>query len=409
MDPEAQMKGSPPAAGAPARPSWWPAWREAARTPRGVAALGQASIGFLLSSLGPCLVLLSRDLAVPRGRLSWVSGGFGAGLLLVGLTGERLLRLGTWRMVRISAVAVALGGLLLALAFALPLAQAGALVLGIGAAGVVLVCPVILAGPGAAAQLTFATAVSSVAGIVSPLLLSAAEASLGHGRLALLLPVPALLWLATTRRPASLPAQAAAPARPRARLAGRSRLAAARAWVTLMFAVSPEFFFVVWGAARMQDSGLGPAGAAAGAAAFPVGMALGRLLVPRLIGRLPVVAAGVALALAGALLCAAPVGPALATAALALAGLGISPLYPMLADQLMRTPGLDLGRGSALAALGSGVAVLGAPLALNALASAVTLRLGFLAAVPLLLLVLVLRRRERLARAQGAGMGSPSS
>ncbi len=373
---------------------WWREWRESARTPRGAAALGQASIGFLLSSLGPCLILLARDLAVPRGQFSWLSGGFGAGLLLVGITGERLLRLGAWPMVRISAAGVALGGLLLASAFTLPLAQAGALVLGVGAAGVVLVCPVILAGPGAAAQLTFATAVSSVAGIVSPLLLSAAEASLGHGRAALLLPVPALLWLATTRRPASLPAQAPAPRRDR--MARRSRAAAARACLTLMVAVSPEFFFVVWGAARMQDSGLGPAGAAAGAAAFPVGMALGRLVIPRLIGRFPVVPAGVTLALAGTLLCAAPVGPLPATAALALAGLGISSLYPMLADQLMRTPGVDLGRGASLAALASGVAVLGAPLFLNALASLVSLRLGFLAAVPLLLLVLVLRRRERL-------------
>jgi hypothetical protein len=403
------MSRALPSHGASPRPTWWREWREAARTPRGVAALGQASIGFLLSSLGPCLILLARDLGVPRGRLSWLSGGFGVGLLLVGLTGERLLRFGTWSMVRASGGAIALGGLLLAFTATLPVAQAGALLLGVGAAGVVLVCPVILAGPGAAAQLTFATAVSSVAGIVSPLLLSAAEASLGHGRAALLLPVPALLWLATTRSPASLPAQAPAPARPRARLARRSRAAAARAALTLVVAVSPEFFFVVWGAARMQDSGLGPAGAAAGAAAFPVGMALGRLVVPRLIGRLPVVPAGVALALAGALLCAAPVGPAPATAALALAGLGISPLYPMLADQLMRTPGIDLGRGAALAALSSGVAVLGAPLFLNALASWVPLRLGFLAAVPLLLLVLALRRRERPARAQGAGMASPSS
>ena len=147
--------------------------------------------------------------------------------------------------------------------------------------------------------------------------------------------------------------------------------------------------------------------ASASAAAFPVGMAAGRLLVPRLIGRFPVIASGVALGLLGALLAAAPGGPVLTTAALALAGLGISPLNPMLVDQLVRTPGLDLGRAAALCSFASGAAVLGAPLVLNALASVVSLRLGFLAAVPLLLGVLLLRRREGVSKDPGAGMASP--
>jgi hypothetical protein len=361
-----------------------------------------------LASLGPCLILLAHDLAVPRGRLSWLSGGFGAGLLLAGISGERLLRLGVWPLLRFSAGAIAAGGGLLSIAFSIPLTQAGALLLGVGGAGVMLVCPVLLAGPRAAADLTFANAMNATAGIASPLLLGAAEASFGHGRAALLLAVPGLLWLAASRCPSPRPVPPTAPEPARTRPRVRVRLAAARASLALVGAISPEFFFVIWGAARLQDSGLGAVAASASAAAFPVGLAAGRLAVPRLIGRIPVIATGATLALAGALLAAAPGGPVLTTAALALAGLGISPLNPMLVDQLVRTPGLDLGRAAALGSLASGAAVLGAPLLLNALASRVSLRLGFLAAVPLLLLVMVLRRREQPAPAQGAGMASPS-
>jgi hypothetical protein len=362
-----------------------------------------------MASLGPCLILLAHDLAVPRGRLSWLSGGFGAGLLLAGVGGERLLRFGAWPLLRFSAGAIASGGALLSVAFSIPLTQAGALLLGVGGAGVMLVCPVLLAGPRAAADLTFANAMNATAGIAAPLLLGAAQASFGHGRAALLLPVPGLLWLAAARRPSPRPVPATVPEPPRARPQVGTRLAAARASLALVGAISPEFFFVMWGAARLQGSGLGAVAASASAAAFPVGLAAGRLVVPRLLGRIPVVATGVTLALAGVLLAAAPGGPVLTTTALALAGLGISPLNPLLVDQLIRTSGLDLGRAAALGSIASGAAVLGAPLLLNALASVVSLRLGFLAAVPLLMLVLVLRRRERPAPAQGSGMASPPS
>src|SRR5919204_6044053 len=57
-------------------------------------------LGFLLGGLGGCLVLLSRDLGVPRGELSWLSAGFGVALLLAGLVGPRALRLGAGWVLR---------------------------------------------------------------------------------------------------------------------------------------------------------------------------------------------------------------------------------------------------------------------------------------------------------------------
>jgi hypothetical protein len=403
MDREPSVNHRAPPVAPSAPPTGLRARLAVVRGPAAAMALGQACIGFLVTSLGPCLILLARDLAVPRERLSWLSGGFGAGLLLAGLTGEVLLRRGAWSVLRFAAAAMAAGALLMAFADGIPAVQAGALLLGLGGAFTNLCGPVLLAGPDAAAQLTFAVGVSSASGIVAPLLLSSVEASTGHGRVALLLALPALAWLVAGRRRAPPGRGPAAP--PRARLPARSVAAALRAWLAMVAAISPEFFFVVWGASRMLDSGLSPAAAAGAAAAFPAGMAVGRLLVPRLIGRVPLVAGGAVLALAATLLCAAPVGPPLAAAALGLAGLGIAPLYPMLIDQLIRVPGLDLRRGAALGSLASGVSVMGAPILLNALASLVALRLGFLAAVPLLVAVLLLHRRERPDGAGAPGGG----
>ncbi len=376
----------------PAGPGWA---RPAPPSADLMLGMGQGSLGFLLASLGSCLILLARDLGVPRRELAWLSSGFGAALLLLGFTGERLLRVGARRTLRLSSFGLAVGAALLAAATSVHLAQAGALLLGLGGAGIVLTSPVLVAGPGSAARFTRANAASSLAGIGAPLLVGTVEGLSGHGRLALLLAVPPLLWIALRAGgPAGIahapsddePSPGAAPG-------GGTGWSAARSWLGMVAAVSPEFAFVVWGAARLQDSGLDAGAASAAAAAFPVGMAAGRLLAPRLLGRAPVVGIGVALALAGALLAAAPTGPILATAALGLAGLGIAPLYPVLCDQLVRTPGLPVARGAALGTAASGTAVLGAPMLLSALAGVMSLRMGYLAAAPVLVLVLVLHRR----------------
>jgi MFS family permease len=116
-------------------------------------------------------------------------------------------------------------------------------------------------------------------------------------------------------------------------------------------------------------------------------------------GKVPVVSLGAALAAASALLAAAPVGPALTTLSLIGAGLGIAALYPVALDRLMKTPGLGLSRGAALGSAASGAAVLGAPVLLGFLSSRASLRAGFIAALPLLLLVWLLRGKS--AHSQG--------
>jgi predicted MFS family arabinose efflux permease len=371
-------------------------------SPELAAGVAQAGIGFVLAGLGPCLILLARDLRVPLGALSWLSAGFGLGLLLSGIAGTRLLRLGTRRLLSASATCLAAGAMLLATAAWVQVAKAGALLVGLGGAGLVLACWALLSGPGAAKRLTYANAASSLAGILAPPLMGAVDALTGRGRLGLLLSVPPLLWLAFKSPNAPDPVPGGSPRPPESGAHARpSFWGVAARWTCVVAAVSAEFAFVVWGAARLQASGLSPSAAAACAVAFPVGMGVGRLLAPRMVDRVPVVALGAALGMASALVAAAPAPPLLAVAALGGAGLGIAPLFPLMLARLMGMPGLGARRGASVGTAASGVAVLGAPVLLNLIASHTSLRAGFLVAVAALL-VTVLLSFPRAASSVGA-------
>jgi hypothetical protein len=358
------------------------------RSPDLAVGVGLVAVGYLLGGLGPCLILLARDLEVPRRELGWLAAGFGVSLLLFGVFGSWLLRAGADRVLRACAAALALGLILLAAAPALLVAQAGALLIGVGAAGIVLANPALLTGPTMAARLTRVNAAASIAAVSAPLFISALDALSESGRMALLLPLPGLVWLAATAFPSVEPTTTKTESE--ATTAGFVR--PAFGWLCVVLAVSAEFAFLVWGAARLQDAGLRESAAAAAAVAFPVGMATGRLAASKLLAAIPVVPAGMALAMAAAATVAAPLGPVAVTVALAAAGLGLAPLYPVMLARLVSTPGLAARRGAALGSAASGTAALSSPILLEALAGPASLRGGFLFVIPLLLGLLALQR-----------------
>jgi MFS family permease len=367
-----------------------------ARSTALTAYVVQSGFGFLLAALGPCLLLLARDLRRPPQELSWVSAGFGVGLLVVGVLGERLARLGPWRLHQLSAAILAVGGVLVAVSVGLEPARTGAILLGLGGAGVAFMSPVILSGPGGTSRMSWAFGLNSLIGIAAGPAMGALDAATGRGRLALLPATLVLLW-ASLRRPGHPPPPTPGASEHR-KLPPGARWRAAWWMAAIVLSVSPEFAFVIWGAARIEASGLSTAAATIAAAAFPIGMSIGRMLVvPKLLGRLPLVPLGVAVAAASTLACAAPLPPPFIVAACATAGLGIAALYPISIGRLVKVPGLDPDRGSAVGAVGSGIAVLFAPLLLGLLAQVVPLRYGFLAATPLLLGVLALHQLARRA------------
>jgi MFS family permease len=391
-------------AGAGPPPAALRAGRRGAVPVDSVVAVAQVALGFYVGALGACLILLARDLDVERTRLAWLSAGFGAALLVAGPVGPRLLATGGHRVLRVSAGALGAGAAALALAPVLVVARVGALLLGVGGAGIVLATAALLTGPAAARRLSRVTALASLAGAAGPLLLSLTDMLPGSGRLALLLPLPLLGWLVAdprVRRPDGEPVRPAprrgVPGTPRVRGTPRERVAAGRVlarWTAMVLAVTAEFAFAVWAAARLQDSGLTVSTAAAAAAAFPLGMAGGRFAAAWLLDRVPVVALSAALVMLGTVVLVSPAGPLLCTGAFALAGLGIAVLYPVTLADLMREPGLAESRGAALGATASGTAILAGPLLVNLVAAAATLRLAFLVVIPLLLSLLVLQWRR---------------
>ncbi|GAA0809937.1 hypothetical protein [Spirilliplanes yamanashiensis] len=351
------------------------------------AGVAQASLGFSLTGLGAVLVLLARDLGVPVGRLASLPAWFGAGLLLVAVLGPVLLRPGPGPALRAGCATLAAGAALLAAAPGLGLASAGAVLLGLGGAAIVLVTPALLTGPRMAADLTRANAAASVAAVLAPALVGLVDATgLVGGRWAMALVVPPLLLVAASPAPAvaAPPAAAGAPGRPAARQAGLR-------WSRMVLSVAVEFCFTVWAVARLYDTGLSAPAAAALGAAFPIGMALGRLAGPVLVRVPGLVRWCAATTATGALGVVAVDHPAVVTAALALAGAGVAPLYPVTLADLVATPGLRGAHAASLGALASGVAIVSAPAGLALLADTTGLRAAFLVTLPLLLVLVLLR------------------
>ncbi|MFI7544188.1 hypothetical protein [Actinoplanes sp. NPDC049599] len=352
------------------------------------AGIAQAGLGYAITALGACIVLLAGDFGVPPEELAWLPATFGFGLLALAPAGPLLLRGGPHAALTGGSLAVAAGATLLALAPGPAVAVAGALLLGAGGAAFALVTPALLAGPAAAVQLTRVNAASSSAAVLAPAAIGGLNATgLVSGRLALLVVVPPLLYLAATNRPTAAGPRAAPGIRPEAG-------AVARRWAVVVLAVAVEFCFTIWAVARLAEAGLAAASAAALGTAFPIGMALGRLAGPALIRRIPVVPIGAAVTAAGTLLVVAANTPAVITAGLVVAGAGVATLYPVALAGLVGTPRLSAAHAASLGALASGTAILAAPAALARLADAVDMRLAFLITLPLLAALLLLRRRQ---------------
>src|SRR4051794_28709962 len=389
-------------------------------------------MGFVLAGLGACIAILARDLDEPTSRLALLSSGFAVGLLAVATIGPRLLR--AWPIATVLAlgsVVCAAGTVQLAVAPAYGVAVAGGLLVGLGGALLVLVAPLMLDGPTAAARLSRVNAVASGTGILAPLAIGALDGLGPSGRLAMLAAAPPLLLLAVLTRRAQKTHQPNQPAGTAQGSGGTARRTAPAAgeqselmtpvliesapgvglartqrvgrrvavdvgvgWLRVVLAVAVEFCFVVWAVARLVATGLPTATAALLGSAFPIGMAVGRAIGPiRWRGWSPVVPSGV-LAAGGTLLVSLFDVPAAVALGLVVAGLGVAPLYPVTLASLVATPGMSSARLSAIGAFASGTAILIAPALLAVLARVVDLRTAYLVTLPLIAVLFFLSRRS---------------
>ncbi len=362
-----------------------------------------ASVGFYVSGMGAVLAGLASEFSVAPESLSWVGSTFGAGLLVIAATGRLVLRAGPRPALAASAIALALSTVLAVFGPTLVFVFIAAVLQGLSASVMVLVAPVMLTAS-ADVRLTRVNAVSSLVGILAPLLVGAAVGVGIPGRWALLTLVPLLIWLlallflharaAGSAQPVAEPARAAesTPAAPEA--SKPSVWSVVRRWLAVVMSVSVEFSYVVWGVTRLIATGIDTGLASVLGIAFPVGMAVGRSAGPWIIRRLPAVPFGAGVAALGTLLVVIGTGWPIVTAGLIIAGLGVATMYPVTLARLMAVEGLAAHRGAAVGAAASGTAILLAPVALAAVAAVVDLRLAFLLQLPLLIILLALHGRS---------------
>ncbi|SDL73978.1 hypothetical protein SAMN05216298_4994 [Glycomyces sambucus] len=352
-----------------------------------VVAFAQIGLGFLVSSFGPYLAGIASELDRPRGELVWLTMMFGAGLVLAAALGPAALHAGAGLVMRVACGGITVGAVAMAVTPNLYVAGPGSVLVGVGCAAIALATPPLLRGPGAAKRIAVAVGVSSAAGVLAPLAFGALETAGIAGRWAILAAVPVLL-AAVVHRTVHGSADAAV---------ARVRLPvgpASLGWLRIVLSVASEFCFVVWGVARLVDTGVALGTASALGASFGIGMAAGRLVGPRFVDRSWAVGAAVGVTIAGTVIVYLGQDPVTVTAGIAVASLGIAPLYPIMLGAMVSVPGLTARHSASIASLASGTAILAAPAALGWLDGRIGLREAFLLPIPLMLVLLLLARRR---------------
>jgi hypothetical protein len=292
----------------------------------------------------------------------------------------------------IGALAVAVGAIAVAPAFAVTLGAA--VVLGLGLGTMLGYANAILARPGgrpARLRVARANLWAMAAAVVCPLVLSiAAFASLpwalGLAPALLLLVVVGLDLRAGPRLERSPEAT---------RSDGRLSRGYWLAWTFIVAAVAVEFSIVFWGATLIgRRTGVDTAAATLLGGMFVGGMFVGRLAQSLGLGtrggvRRPA-AVGVVLSAIGASIAWVSTVPVLSGAGLFVAGLGVAGLYPLgVAAALGAAPGQLAHAGTRLT-LASGTAILAAPLALGVVTDASGVVVGWGLVVGLAVVALVL-------------------
>jgi MFS family permease len=357
--------------------------------------LGLGLVGIELNGLGSALPHLQAALQTSRAGVAFYPALYAVGMLVVGAFGHHLVsRIGRSSAFRLAVAALGISAVLIATTPGPILTGAGAALMGLGGAVVLVVVSAVLAERHkemAAAALAEANAVSSFAAIAAPLVIAATiTVGLGWRPGVALIPVIGACALVARRTDMGPEAVEATP--PAVARKGSSGVGW-RPWMQVVLVVAIEFSMVFWASDYLlSEVGLEAATAALVTSLFFIGMATARGLGgplsswlartrPALLLALAVTAVGFLLFWAspfvGAYLLASSGG-------LLLTGLGVGHLYPLSLGHLISTASGSTDQASARATLASGVAVGGTPLILGRLASAVSLTWAF-ALVPLLI------------------------
>ncbi len=352
-----------------------------------IAYATAAYFTLVLNVIGPALPHLRAELGLRYAEAALHTSAFALGMMLCGLFGERVVRLlGRRRAVWIGAVGMAVGLTLLVFAPTAPIGIAGCGLMGlVGTLQLVVMPAVISERHGDSRVIAFSeqNIVAMLGALIAPLAVAAAVAA-GSWRIAGVVGWIGAIAMALLFLRVQFPATPPPPPRGEATLPGRYWAL----WSLLLLTVATEFCMMVWGPSYLEAVlGLPRDMAVVAGAAFPLGMVLGRVAGTLLLRRVPeerLVLPSIALAFCGFLLFWKAPAALLALAGLLVAGLGIANLYPCGIALALASAGRATTAAAARASLGSGFAILSAPLALGALADTVGLALAY-AVVPFLL------------------------
>lgn len=352
--------------------------------------------GYVMNGMGASMTFLQRDLHVTRAQIAWYPLLFCAGLIILGMTGERVVavlgrRTSFWLAFGfLCSGVVGLGSTISPQVSAMSAAAMGA-----GGALVMFLTPAVLSeqhGALAAGALAESNAIGSGAAILAPLAIASME-SLGVGwRVGLVVPplIVAALVVARGRGIRFGNAKVAKSDGETNQRAStpKTTLAFFRRWCDIIAVVSIEFCFVFWTTDYMtSEMGVRIGAAPALLAFFIGGMAITRALGGQYAGKLSSPTAplllSLGLAAAGFVLFWSFRAPVVAAIGLLVSGTGVALLYPLCVTRALDEMPSSRDRASARAALASGIAIGGAPFVLAMLATAVGLRIAFLL-VPIL-------------------------
>ncbi len=332
------------------------------------AYLDQSVVGYLLYGVGAVTAFLAVALSLSDAAAALHSSLLAVGLLVAGLSGDRLdTLLGPRAAQGVAYLLLAMASVCLATAPAFAVTLAGAAMVGVGA-GLLLarVNRTLTRGGGALARVRMGRAalVAMIASLSVPVIIGLGVNS-GLGWQLAFIAAAILIgagWWASRRRRWVVSESAT--------VSGRLPRRYWLAWWLIVLVVSVEFAMVFWAStlvARQVDISLGDATLVA--AGFYAGMATTRfgLSVSSVGEHDPIwlMRFGLTVALVGSLLAWTAQGIPLAVLGIYLGGVGTGFLYPLgISVTLALVPGSE-DRASARAILASGLAILAAPFALG--------------------------------------------
>jgi MFS family permease len=372
---------------------------------------------FMETAVGPAMPFIRERLDLGYTMASLHFFAFASGAIVVGLTGERWMRLvGRPRALWGGLAGMVAGALLLAFSPVVAGTVLGTLIMGSLGTCSLMANQAVLAdlhGEQRAIALTESNVAATSMAILAPLVIGAAAASRFGWQMGIIITVPwfAALWL-VYGRVALPPVREAATQQVR-----EMRLPAAFWWLAMvLFLVSAvEWCLAYWGAEFLATVvGLGSATAATAMSIFFIAMAAGRILGSRLVRRyqsVPLLLIAVVIALVGFLGFWLAAQPVVSLTGLFIAGFGVANFYPLtVAVATGAAPDL-IDRATARLAVATGLALLTAPLAVGTLADVAGMRWGFGIVVPLLVAAFasILVARHLLAALPGAGVSVPAT